>query len=478
MKSQLARTTLTLGLALVACGDNANNNPDAGLDAQVSPDAAPPVDAAVPFTPPTPFAVPLAAAGPDQLQSATAAPGNKFYAAGFAAATLTGPRFVTVVKYGATGPDTTFGTAGVVTTAVEFKGGTDEVDITTQADGKLLISATVASPTNAADRDIAVIRMLDTGALDNSFGTMGVATFSLSEAFNTGTMLVGLDAARAITADATGIYVHGVARGRGDATPGNPRQDTDFAVIKIDAAGAQVMAFGEDGQFRLDIAGSAATPRGIQILPDGKILAGGYANSPGLGTVQPVLYKLTAAGALDVTFGTLGLFHETVLALQTEIYNFAVHGDKIVTAGYGRETGATNDYISMRFDLATGARDMSWGGALKGAVVFDPSGTMLGSNCRSGIALPGGKTLLVGSTGPNNMPTQDAVFAVLDATGKLDTSYGAGIHKFVLGANGNDQFWGAAVSGNLVTVVGFKGGGTAQTDAINDDSFGAVFTLR
>jgi hypothetical protein len=167
-----------------------------------------------------------------------------------------------------------------------------------------------------------------------------------------------------------------------------------------------------------------------------------------------------------------------VLLLQTEIYNFVIHGDKIVTAGYGRDVGATNDYISMRFDLTTGLRDLTWGGAAKGAVLFDPSGTMLGSNCRSGIALPAGKTLMIGSTGPGNMPTQDAVFAVLGADGKLDTSYGSGIHKFPLGANGNDQFWGAAVSGDQVTVVGYKGGGAAQTDVSNDDSFAAVFTLR
>ncbi|MBC7975889.1 MAG: hypothetical protein H7138_13025, partial [Myxococcales bacterium] len=417
--------------------------------------------------------------GPDQLQSATAAPGGKFYAAGFAAQTLTGARFVTVVKYGATGLDTTFGTNGVVTTTVDFKGGSDEIDITTQPDGKLLVSATVAGATNPADRDVAVFRLLDTGAIDTTFGTNGLTTFSFNDAFDAGTMLIGTDAPRGLTADATGIFVHGIARAFGELTPGNPRQDTDFAVAKLDLTGNRVTTFGEqDGQFRLDIGKSTATARGIKVLPDGKLLAGGYANSPGLGTTQPVLYKLTAEGKLDTTFAAGGLFHDTVLAVQTEVYNFAVHGDKIVTTGYGREVGATNDFISLRFELATGMRDMTWGGAAKGAVLFDPSGTMLGSNCRSGLALPDGKTLMIGSIGPGNMPAQDAVFAVLDASGKLDTAYGTGVHKFVLGANGNDQFWGGAVSGDQVSVVGYKGGGAAQTEASNDDAFAAVFTLR
>lgn len=461
---------LGLGLALTACGD----------DAKLTPDASVTPDAPAEFTPPTPIAAAMSTAGPDQLQSATAAPGGKFYAAGYAAATLTGPRLVTVIRYSAAGLDATFGNGGVVTTAVDFKGGADEVDITTQADGKILVSATVANATNAADHDVAVIRMLDTGALDPSFGSAGIATINLNDAFNNGTALVGLDASRGLTTDASGIFVHAVSRGLGDATGGGPRTDTDLTVVKLTATGAVDTAFGQGGQFRLDIERSAETARAIKVLPDGKLLAGGYASSPGLGTTQPVLYKLTAAGALDTTFAQGGVFHDTVLTLQTEVYNFAIHGNKLVTAGYGRSTGATNDYVSLRFDLDTGVRDLTWGGAANGAVLFDPSGTMLGSNCRNAIALPGGKTLMIGSTGPGNMPTQDAVFAVLDATGKLDTAYGTGIHKFALGSNGNDQFWGGAVSGDQVTVVGYKGGGQAQaqTETSNDDAFFAVFGAR
>ncbi len=469
MQNTLVRHSFTLGLVLAACGDGAKQNPDASPDAPAG------------FSPPIPFAVPLSAKGPDQLQSATAAPGGKFYAAGFAAATMTGQRFITVVKYSATGPDATFGSGGVVTTVVDFKGGNDEVDIVTQPDGKIVVSATVASPTNAADRDIAVIRLLDTGVLDTTFGTDGVATISLNTAFDNGTALVGLDAARGLAASATGIFVHASSRALGTVTGGGPRIDTDFTVVKLTPAGVVDTTFGTDGQFRLDIGQASGAPRAIKVLDDGKLLVAGYSNTLGTGENQPVLYKLTAAGALDTTFADDGVFHDIVLAAQTEVYNFAIHGTKFVTAGYGRNSlTAKTDYVSLRFDLATGVRDETWGGAANGAVFFDPSGTMLGSNCRNAVALPGGKTLLIGSTGAGNTPEQDAIFVVLDANGALDTAYGTGIHRFALGANGNDQFWGGAVSGDLVTVVGYKGGGVAaqQTEAINDDAYGAVFTLR
>jgi len=470
------RLGLGLGFALAACGDSAKQTSDAPLP----PDAAPDAPGTTPFVRPTPFAVPLSAAGPDQLQSLTPAPGGAFYAAGYAATTLTGPRMVTVVKFSATGLDTAFGTGGVVTTSVPFVGGADEVDITTQPDGKILVSATVASATNASDRDIAVIRLLDTGGLDPTFGTGGVATINVNDAVLVGdpAVLTGLDASRGLTASASAIFVHAVSRGKLELTPGTARTDTDFTVVKLTPTGEIDTAFGSDGRYQLDIGLSNATARAIRVLDDGKLLAGGYANSPGVGTTQPVLYKLTAAGQLDTTFAQGGVFHETVLAQQTEVYNFAIHGSRFVTGGYGRATGTTNDYISLRFDLETGVRDLTWGGTTDGAVVFDPSGTKLGSNCRGAFALPGGKTLLVGSTGPSNQPTQDAVFSVLDAQGALDTSYGSGVHKFALGADGNDQFWGAAVSGNTVAIVGWKGGGTAPTETSNDDAWGVVFALR
>lgn len=173
------------------------------------------------------------------------------------------------------------------------------------------------------------------------------------------------------------------------------------------------------------------------------------------------------------------MFHDTVLAIRTEVYNFVVHGDKLVTGGYGRNSGSSNDYVSLRFDLATGARDLTWGGAANGAVMVDPSGVMLGSNCRNAIVLPGGRTALFGSTGSGNLPSQDAALVILNGNGRVDTaSYGGGIHTFEFGTNGSDQFWGGAVSGNAALFVGYKGGGAAQTEIMNDDSYGVILPLH
>nr|MBA2541789.1 hypothetical protein [Deltaproteobacteria bacterium] len=407
------------------------------------------------------------------------------YGAGFAAQTLAGQKLVTLVKFGADGLDTTFGTGGVITTAVEFKGGSGEIGIVTDANDKILISATVAATLDAADRDVAVLRFTTNGTLDNTFNGTGVAVISLNTAHNNAGTLSAFDAARGVAVNANGIYLVGTARGTGTALAGGPRTDTDFTVARLTTLGILDLTFaGGDGVFQLDIAIGGvnqeknATPRGIKSLSDGNVIIGGYQTTPGIGAgPQPVIFKLSSAGALDTDFAG-GVFHEAILSTQTEVYNFAIHGDKIVTGGYGRETGDTNDYISLRFNLADGVRDTTFGGTTNGAVVFDPSGSALSSNCRNSIALPDGKTMLTGSTGPSNMPAQDAVFAILDADGVLDTAYATGLHKFPLGANGNDQFWGGAVSGDQVAVVGYKGGGSTQTDTVNDDAYAAVFTVR
>jgi uncharacterized delta-60 repeat protein len=422
----------------------------------------------------------MSAMGPDQLQSVTAAGAGEFYAAGFAATAVGGQRMVAVVKLTSTGVDTAFGTNGVVTTGVVFAGGSDEIDIATQSDGKIVVSATVANATNPNDRDVAVMRLNADGSPDGTFGTAGVATVNLNDAYDNGMMLVAPDASRSLAIDASGnIFVHAASRGLGMASGGGPRTDTDFTIVKLTPAGVVDATFGTAGQFRLDIAEVSGTPRGIKALSDGTLIASGYANTPDVGdTVQAVLYKLTQGGALDTGFAESGYFHEPVLAVQTEIYNFAIHGGDLVTAGYGRNSGDTNDYVSLRFDTTTGERDLAWGGTPNGAVVVDPSGTMLGSNARNAVGLPGGETVIVGSTGPNNMPEQDAVFVVLDASGMLDTKYGTGIHVLKLGNDGNDQFWGGAVSGNSVALVGFQGGGSMQNETTNDDAYAAVFEIQ
>ncbi len=464
-------------MAVAGCGDSTSAQPDAAQP-DAAPDAPKNVDAPT-YTAPTPFAIPLSAAGPDQLQAVVAGPDGSFFAAGFAAETLTSDKYVTVVKLNGAGPVAAFGTGGVATTRfVSAAGSAGEIGIVAQSTGKVVVVATIANAVNAMDRDLVVFRLDgDSGELDTTFGNAGSVVLDLNTALDA-TVAAQRDASRGIAVGPNDtLYVLGAQRRAAEAAT-----DTDIAVVRLTANGVIDASFGTAGKFTHDIQNANATPRGIHALADGSVVTFGYATTPAVGnTTQALIYKITSAGALDPAFATSGFFHDSVLTTQTETYNAAFHGNKFVTGGYGRESsavGVANDYISLRFDVATGARDLTWGGAPNGAVVFDPSGTMAGSNCRNAVALPGGKTLLLGSAGPANMASQDAVFAVLNASGALDPAYGDGIHSYALGANLNDQFWGGAVAGNVALIVGYKGGGATPSATVNDDAWALLLPLQ
>lgn len=466
--------TISFTLA-VGCGDNGSS---------VSPDATitPEPDAAAPeFVTPTPVKVPINTAGNDQLLGLAPTQGG-FYAVGWQAPSYeaTADRELILVKLNSAGAlDQQFGGGDGIASLNIQVGGNAEVfrGIVVQPSGKIVVSGVVEDETVATDRDIALVRFNTDGAPDTTFGTQGVLRMDLSTAIG-GTM--GTDTTWGLATDATGnLYVHAAQRTTAlDANNGDTLTDTDYVVLKLGVDGAPVTSWGANGKFTLDIQRSSANVRGITVLTDGSVLAYGYAKSASLGAsseVQPVMYKLTPAGALDTSFASGGLFHEVVLATQTEIYGIAVQPDgKIVTAGYGRNDPAgSNDWISLRL-TANGALDTSW--ANQGKLLIDPTGMNLGDNCRNAIALPGGRTALIGSGGPPNMAS-DAYIAIVDNTGKLDTAFGGGLLKFELGAN-DAMFAGAvAMQGGRALFAGFKGGGMTPSATFNDDSYVIPFEL-
>lgn len=457
---------LSLSLLALGCGDGLDA---ATPDASTTPDVAP--DAAVTFVPPTPVAVPLSPAGPDQLLAAVAS-GNGFYAVGWRAATHepTADRELVLVKLdGMGGLDPQFGGGDGIASLNVQTGGSAEVfrGIVVQPSGKIVVSGIVEDETVATDRDVALVRFNADGTLDTTFGTGGIVRLDLNTALG-GT--VGTDSTWGLATDTTGkLYVHAGAR---TLDENNSLSDTDFVVVRLGVDGEVDTSWATGGKFTLDIQRSNASVRGITVLADGSVLGYGYAKSASLGSgseVQPVIYKLTPAGALDPAFANGGLFHEVVLATQTEVYGIAVQPDgKLVTAGYGRnDPAAPNDWVSLRL-TAAGALDTTW--ANEGKYLLDPTGMNVADNCRHAIALPGGRTALVGSAGPSNM-SSDAYVVVLDETGKPDLHFGTGIMKFDLG--GNDALFGGAVSthGMRAMFVGFKGGGVTPSATANDDSY-------
>ena len=148
-----------------------------------------------------------------------------------------------VARYNSNGSlDTTFGTGGLVTTAVGSLAEAAAVAI--QADGKIV----AAGGTDGEAETFVLIRYNSTGTLDTTFGTGGIVTIALGSAF-----------AHDVAIQADGKIV---------AAGG------EFALARFNSAGSLDNTFGTGGRVFTAI-GSASEAKALAIQPDGKIVAAG-----------------------------------------------------------------------------------------------------------------------------------------------------------------------------------------------------------
>lgn len=449
-------------------GTDANNDAFV-VDAPVVGDAGPVIP---PITMPLPHRVAASAAGHDRYFGVAFDDASGFYVTGQVqdGTAATDDIRTVVAHFTAAGElDTTFGTAGFYTNNFSVgAGGEIARGIALQSDGKIIIALTVehvAAGADARDRDIAVARLLPNGTLDASFGTAGVALLDLSEGLVDGTNYRA-DQAYGVAVDPSNRILISAQRVRVGEL------DTDFAMLRLTPNGTRDMTFASAGVFTLDIGGTSGVPKGMLLGPDGSIYGSGY-YSRSATVVSAVVYKLDTNGALVSSFGTGGVYDEAVLPLISEIYWLDLQGTNLVTAGYGRATGSTNDFLSIRISTTTGVRDRAYGG--RGYMHLD-SGWPLGDNSRCVVVLPDNRSLMTGQlrgpvTADATAGDQDAALVMLTPDGAFDTSFDTdGVFTTNFGGI-TDHFWAGAAdprSGRVVVV-----GIASAFPATNDD--GAIY---
>jgi uncharacterized delta-60 repeat protein len=421
---------------------------------------------------PTPQIVTISTTGHDRFYGvAHDASGNIFATGHVADATSSTADYATVlVKFLPSGAkDPTFGTGGVlIHNAAVGAGGELARGIVVQSTGKVVVSASIEhAGGDPRDRDVAVMRFTTTGALDTSFGTGGVRVLDLSSGEvgdgglpDGGTTIVPENTWGLSVFPNDDLIVLGARKADG-------RTDTDFAMVKLKADGTTDMTWATSGMFTLDISNASGNPKTTAILPDASVVGSGYMNS-GSGQV-PVIWKLTPAGVLDTSFGVNGVFNQPVLAAATEAYGVALQGTSLVTSGYGRNTTSESlDFLSIRL-TAAGALDTTYG--TMGAARVDVAGFT--DNGRALAVLPDNRVALFGGGRPTASDV-DAMVAVLTPDGKPDTSFApSGFRTYDLGGN-NDFFWAGSVAADKKSfaVVGIKSGTPAgdAAPAGNDDA--------
>jgi uncharacterized delta-60 repeat protein len=407
----------------------------------------------------------------DRLLGAAFDSGNRLYAAGWVAEGS--DQLMALTRFGADGRiDQGFGAGGVATVNVANGGKAVELarGVVVQSTGKVVVAGPVehdptASGDAAKDTDIALARFDDSGRLDPGFGTGGVLRLDLSTGVAEGTAFRGDTVWGLVGLTGDRLLVVGSQVG-----PGGGRTDVDFAVVRLAADGSRDTSFGTAGTAVVGVGPNVSeTPKTAVALPDGKVVVSGYASVGGV--VRPVLFRLTAAGVLDPTFGEGGIWAKPVLGNVAEAYSVVMAGNRLVTTGYGKDTAeAKVDLIANGF-TSDGALDPTFGAA--GLARVDVAAE--DDRGRNLVALPDGRTILVGSGKPD-ASNLDGMVVRLTATGAPDPVYGPTGRKLFDMGGPNDSFYGVALSpdGSRVAVVGYLGRDTSGS--AKDD--GAVLWLR
>jgi len=324
-----------------------------------------------------------------------------------------------VVRYLSDGSlDSSFGTGGKVTTAIGGDGSGYAVAI--DGSGKIVVAGWSH---NGSNYDVAVVRYLSNGSLDLSFDGDGKVTTAIGS---------GDDRSYAVAIDDHGkIVVAGQSH--------NGSND-DIAVVRYLSDGSLDTSFGTGGKVTTDIGSAADYGYAVAIDNSGKIVVAGLSHNRSNYDFAVVRYN--SDGSLDLSFDSDGMV-TTDIGSDDEGYAVAIDDSgKIVVAGQSRN-GSSEDFAVVRY-LSDGSLDLS----------FDSDGkvtTAIGTGHDYGraVAIDGsGKIVVAGFSGSN----RDFAVVRYNSDGSLDLSFGTGGKVTTAIGSGNDYGRAVAIddSGKIV----------------------------
>ncbi len=387
--------------------------------------------------------------GPTSSQSFAAArePGGRFVLVGGA------ERQFAVARYDPTGTlDPTFGTGGQVLTALRPgpSASAEARAVAIQPDGRIVVAGL---STEANQKAMAVVRYLVDGRLDATFGTEGKV---LTDFGTTGVVTwVG------------GVVIQTDGRIVVAGTIAPSEQSAAFALVRLNPDGSLDTAFGSEGK----VVNAIGVLNGVALQADGKIVATGSANRAFLTA------RYLTNGSLDSTFGAAGMVSTSFDASgSAAARSVVIQADGKILVGGGTFINAPR-FPFGSFALARynpdGTLDNSFGRVMTS---FTPPGLLPIPAASFRLTLqPDGKVLAVGSVGQGLGISSRVVLARYTATGTLDSSFGSegklahealSIGTDVLLSDGGIVVTGTFYGANLPTAFGaarFTGTGTFDT---------------
>ena len=327
----------------------------------------------------------------------------------------------------------------------------------------------------AGGNDLAVVRYTAAGALDTSFCGTGSCLFA-PPSFAAGASATGSAQAHDVLVRPSGGYL--AVGTTATASSGN-----DALAVALTAAGALDTTFGAGGVFLHNgaangntVANSAERLYAAARQSDGKyVLVGAGASGSALARGDDlIVFRLTAAGALDPTFDGDGIatYSQASAAGTRNDTGRAVaiqSNGAIVIAGSSTDANG-NQHITVWRLTSTGALDTTFDA--DGYFVDAAALSLVPLNeARLGLAIDSAGLIYVSSVRFNAGTGFDLAILRLTSAGVLDTTFdGDGVftQHNAGGGNGRDYAHGLVIdsSGRLVVSGQSRGPGTNDQDGI------------
>lgn len=236
-----------------------------------------------------------------------------------------------VVRYLSNGSlDTTFGTAGKVTTRI----GSSTTPTATpfalvvQPDGKIVVAGSAVNSTTRAD--FALVRYTASGELDQTFGTNGKVTTDFSNS----------DEGLSVALQSDGrILVAGFANNQ-----------KVFAMARYETNGSLDTTFGSLGKVTANPTAGEDVATAVAVQPDGRIILAGTADySQGTGSTDDfAVARYTADGRIDTTFSQ-GLVTTSIGGGADVAWGMAIQSDGDIVVAGSSFNGKDQDFALVRY---------------------------------------------------------------------------------------------------------------------------------
>jgi uncharacterized delta-60 repeat protein len=232
----------------------------------------------------------------------------------------------TLLRYNSNGSlDSTFGSAGKVTTDIGLHSYDSMTSMTLQSDGKILAAGVIKQHLGTnSDWDFALVRYNSNGSLDSSFGSGGkvITDIGLHSDDYMGSMTLQNDG-KILSAGYT-----------------DNSFDSDLALVRYNSDGCLDASFGNGGIVTTNI-GLHDEADSMTLQSDGKILIVGYQRVDGCDS-NFFLIRYNSDGSIDTSFGSAG-----TVTLNSDFHpHLTLQNDgKILVA-----ENNNNDFILVRYN--------------------------------------------------------------------------------------------------------------------------------